>query len=375
MFKIFISESSLENLLLEESSKKTDEQNYWYKILERQKNIYVLFNKGIDYDSLSIEEAQLNPLFIFQQGGKTLVNESDYIEAVTLNPERTLDEPCGAFLLDIAPEKAKEIQNKYGVICQSVDSLDGNFWTSDIYNAHPVISENDSEHSWEQILQGLDNMPSNAILIIDRNLFNREDKYKTTIQDGIDNLFSILKSVLPKSFSPFKDFHVLVIFDGSELEHAKNTRILFEGDQNPHSFEETFKELAKTINRRKKDLSTSYTLTIELLSITKDNIGYEYTHNRRVLSNYFMIRVDHLLKAFKNNLGSCPQRIDCETLFATGLERLSKSDTPEKEHANLLKDLKKALDDARGAAAPNYHYAINKNTGKSVKELQNRLFS
>jgi len=375
MFKIFIAESSLENLLLEESSKKADEQNYWYKILEKQKNVYVLFNKGVDYDSLSPEEAQLNPLFLFQQGGKTLVNKSDFIETVTLCPERVLDEPCGAYLLDIAPEKAKDIQNKYGVICQSVDSLDGNFWTSDIYNAHPVINEHDSEHNWEQILRGLDNMPSNSLLVIDRNLFNREDKYKTTIQDGIDNLFSILKSVLPKSFSRFKEYHILVIFDGSELDHIKNTRILFEGDQSSHTFDDAFGKLAKIINSRKKELAFSDNVIIELLSLTKDNIGYEYTHNRRILSNYYVIRVDHLLKAFKNNRGSCPQNIDCETLFATGVEKLSKSDTPEKAHAISLNNLKEALDQARGDAAPNYHYAMNKNTGKSIKELQNRLFS
>jgi len=375
MFKIFISETSLENLLLEESSKKPDEQNYWYKILEKQKNVYVLLNRGVDYESLSIEEAQLDPLFMFQQGGKRLVDKSDFIEAVTLNPEIVLNEPCGAYLLDIDSQKARDIQNKYGVICQSADSLDGAFWTSDIYNAHPVINEKDSEHSWEQILRGLDNMPSNSLLVIDRNLFNREDKFKTTIQDGIDNLFSILRSVLPKSFSPFKDFHILVIFDGSELNHIKNTRLLFGDNNTSHSVEETFKELAKIINRKKRELSTSYPVVIELLSLTKDNIGYEYTHNRRVLSNYFVIRVDHLLKAFKNNEGSCPQNIDCETLFATGVERLSKSDTPEKAHAILLDNLKKALDQARGDAAPNYRYALNKNTEKTVKELQNRLFS
>lgn len=375
MFKIFISETSLENLLLEESSKKPDEQNYWYKILEKQKNVYVLLNRGVDYESLSIEEAQLDPLFMFQQGGKRLVNKSEFIEAVTLNPERTLDEPCGAYLLDIDSNKANEIQNKFGVICQSVDSLDGKFWTSEKYNAHPIISENDTEHSWEQILRGMDNMPSNSLLVIDRNLFNKEDIFKTTIQDGIENLFSILKSVLPKSFSPFKEYHVLVIFDGATLNHIKNTKVLFGDDGTAHTIEETFKELAKIINKKKKELAVNYPLTIELLSITSDNIGYEYTHNRRVLSNYFMVRAEHLLKAFKGGKGSCPQNIDCETLFATGVDRLSKSDSPEKAHANLLKAIKEALDQARGDAAPNYRYALNKNTEKSVKELQNRLFS
>ncbi len=373
MFKLFISESSLEDFILNEQDKNVAQQDNWYKILQKQKNIYVLFDKNIDYSNLSVEEAQINPLFLLLQSGKEFIDSTSYLKDIENHSKNVLDNPCGAFLLDIDKTKADDIQKKYGVICQSTNSLNGSFWKSDIYNAHISISPNDKSHSWEEFLKGINSIPSNSLLIIDRYLFSYENDYKTTLEDGINNLFSILNSLLPDSFSKSEDYHVMLIFDGKELIEIKNSKFLF-GDNSVHNIDECFAKLAKLISSKKKDLKRDYNILFELVSLTSDNFGYSDTHNRRILTNYCIIRADHLLKAFKNNLGTCEQNIDCDTLFSTGIDKNTKSDAPEKAHSSLLTALRSVFDYAKGDAAPNYKYALNKNGEKSIKDLVNRLF-
>lgn len=372
MFKLFISESSLENFILDEQDKDVAQQDNWYKILQKQKVIYVLSDKNIDYSNLSTEQAQINPLFLLLQSGKDFVDTTHYLNDIDNNPQRVLENPCGAFLLDIDKTKADDIQKKYGVICQSTGSIDGSFWKSNVYNAHISISKDEKDHSWNEFLKGINILPSNSLLVIDRYLFSYENDSKTSLEDGIDNLFDILKAILPDTFSKSEDYHILLIFDGKELNEPKNSKCLF-GDESIHSNDECFEKLAKTLMSKKKELNRNYNILFEIVSLTSDNYGYADTHNRRILTNYCIIRADHLLKAFKDNKGTCAQNIDSDTLFSTGIDK-GKSDMPEKAHTDLLTSLKKALDYARGEAAPNYKYALNKNVGKSIKDLINRLF-
>ena len=372
MFKLFISESSLENFILDEQDKNVAPQDNWYKILQKQKSIYILFDKNIEYSELSIDDAQTNPLFLLQQSGKEFVDTTNYLKDIYNHPQRVLENPCGAFILDIDKEKADDIQKKYGVICQSAKSIDGSFWKSIVYNAHISISKNDKDHSWSEFLKGVNNLPSNSLLIIDRYLFSYENDYKTTLEDGVCNLFEVLKSLLPDTFSMSEDYHILLIFDGKELKETKNSKYLF-GDEVNHSSDECFEKLAKILTSKKKELNRNYNIIFELVSLTSDNYGYSETHNRRILTNYCIIRADHLLKAFKDNKGTCGQNIDSDTLFSIGIDN-EKSDMPEKAHTDLLNSLKDTFDYARGDAAPNYKYALNKNAGKSIKDLVNRFF-
>lgn len=372
MFKIFISASSLENFILNEQNKNDDDKDNWYKIIQKQKNIYILDDKNISNSNLSVEEAQKNPLFLLSLGNKNLEDRTDYITDIYNNSQLVLENPCGAFLLDVDKSKADEIQKKYGVICQSTSSLNGSFWKSDIYNAHISVYPNDKSHSWEDFLRGVNKLPSNSLLIIDRYLFTYENDYKTTLEDGVDNLFSILNAILPNDFSD--NYHVLLIFDGEELSETKNTQILFR-DNSIHSKEDSFKKLSKLLDSRKKLLKKNYNVIFELVSLSSKNYGYSETHNRRILTNYCIVRVEHLLKAFKNKSGTCEQFIDCDTLFSVGIEKNTKSDAPQKAHSNLLMSLKDAFILAKGNADVNYLYAFNKNSDLSIKNLVNRLFS
>ena len=72
-----------------------------------------------------------------------------------------------------------------------------------------------------------------------------------------------------------------------------------------------------------------------------DSPCYNITHNRRVLTNYFIITAEHMLKAFDGSRSISSQHITGNKLYNFGLEGYN--DAPEKLHRDMIRDYKELI--------------------------------
>lgn len=120
---------------------------------------------------------------------------------------------------------------------------------------------------WGTVLKSLKGIPSNALLLTDRYLFSG---YYPKFGNGIDNVQSILDTLLPKTF--LGEYHVTVVFDNDN----KNE-------------EYSFNDIASQLYHVKQSLHRTYPINMEVLGITEYNEVYDKRHNRRIISNYYTI--------------------------------------------------------------------------------------
>ena len=353
MFKVFISASSLEQLCLNEMSLPPKEQSNWFVLLTKQNVIYL--DKDICQD-WSCED----PLFMFSQSYEIDLKEApvDYNADLNSNPQDILNHPHDAFLLDMDQAKADAIQSQYGVICQSTKDL--SHCVVSEKGCHFSLKKGEIDHTWSELFADKENVPANSLIIIDRYIFGYEGNYRSGYRDGVNNIKKILSSALPINVNC--DFHVLVIFDATS-----STDRYFNLDT-------VAKELE---DYRVNVLKRPYPVDIELFSVSSKNLQYDETHNRRILSNYFVVTADHLLKAFRRD-GSAitTQKLNLDYSFSEGLR--DRSDLPQKEIDYLASKLKALFSSACAdiingeAHSCEYVYYIN-GQQDTLAHMKNRL--
>lgn len=353
MFRVFISASSLERLCVDEMPLPRKQQSNWFVLLTKQDVIYL--DKDICRD-WSCDD----PLFIFSNsyGIKLKDAPADYNVEFTSNPQFLENHPHDAFLLDIAEDKAKSSQTKYGVLCQSTKNLTRCVISES--GCHFGLNKGERTHSWRELFADKDNIPANSLIIIDRYIFGYEGKLKSGYQDGVNNIKQILLSSLPDSIDCV--FNVLIIFDASS------------------SADDFFnmEDVAKDLEDFKiNTLKRPYAIDIELLSMTTRCPLYDITHNRRILSNYYIVTADHLLKVFRRNgEAMTSQNLNLDYSFSEGLR--DRSDLPQKKIDNLVGKLKDLYYAARYAIqngvdyGSDYVYYINGQLD-TAEHLKNRL--
>lgn len=353
MLKVFISASSLEKLCVDEMSLSPKEQSSWFILLTKQNVIYldkdICQDRGCD-----------DPLFMFSQSyGITLKEASaDYNIDLEANPQDILNHPHDAFLLDIDQAKAEDIQRQYGVVCQSTKDL--SFCNVSEKGCHFSLNRGENTHSWEELFADKNRIPANSLIIVDRYIFGYEGQLNSGYRDGVNNIKQILSSALPDCVKC--PFHVLVIFD------AKSS-----ADRN-FDLDAVAKELEEY---KVKFLKKSYPVDIEFFSVSSKNLQYGETHNRRILSNYFIVTADHLLKVFKRNGSSITtQNLNMDYSFSEGLR--DRSDMPQKRIDYLVDKLKALFSSACNDIingeehSSEYIYYINGQKA-SLSHLKNRL--
>lgn len=353
MFKVFISASSLERLCLNEMSLPLKDRSNWFVLLSKQDVIYL--DKDID-STWSLDD----PLFMFSQSFGITFKEakSNYNNAAANNPTSFLEHPHDAFLLDLNPEQAEDIKNKFGVMCQSTQDL--SYCAIAESGCHFNLVKNGRGHSWNELFADNGNVPSNSLIIVDRYLFGYEGKLCSGYTDGVNNIKQILSTALPQNIEC--DFNVLIIFDAeSSTDHN------FDLDAVATDLE----------NYKINVLDRPYNIDIELLSVTSRCPRYEETHNRRVLSNYYIVYAEHLLKAFRQNGESMTtQKLNLDFSYSEGLR--DRSDVPQKTIDNLVSKLQELFYSARYSIQNNtnisgeYTYYFNGQLD-TVDHLRNRL--
>lgn len=251
-------------------------------------------------------------------------------------------------------EEAEKLSTRYGIICLPLDSplSENSLFQEGIEKS---VERGEDNSGWDQVLAGNLAYPSNAIIFIDRYMF-ANDSHQITSQHGVANVFEVLDSVLPKKLDI--SYHVLLAFDASTLDSDND-----------------FRSMAQKVNKLKRQLNRPYTIEIELVSIDKNYLpNYDETHNRRIISNYFIVRLDRSLKAFDNAKSLYSQTIWLDWLGSKGIIRQKNSDTPYKAQRKYLKELRKAVASLQRVQDQQaILFAQNANLNISIKDIKNRL--
>ena len=314
MFKVYISESSYKDI----TGSTTTGQSYLGKLLNKQ------------------------PL--------QLLKEAD-TERYKAHPEKVLNNPSALYILDISPADALAIQRMYGVMCLSSSAPD----------ITPLIDVND-EHTtekkvplgrgWDSVLDSVEHLPSNALILNDRYLFKTTN---AVYGNGFDNIRSILTELLPHELNT--KYHIAVIFDRDEIDSLYN-----------------FNSIAKRLNDIALEFKKPYEIVMEVLGLSEGKDIYYKFHNRRIVSNYFVVKMDYTLAAFNKTEGTSEQTIIPQVLFTE--DSLNKnSSAPLKSMQQITKALQSFSDSLKSSSMDHnsYSYAINGQQKSQCLTITNRL--
>ena len=312
----------------------------WFAIAKKQSKIVItLYNNDMFLDDD-------DPINIFMKSYDVSIEpNNDYIEKIPQDPKSVLNNPCGAFILDIDEKTAKQIELDFGVICQSVSNINDN---NLLYSKEVTSEEREDIHNWNNFLQFIKSTPSNTLIVNDRYLFANDDNIS---RNGIHNASKIMDAILPVDFKA--DYHVLFTFDSLQLKQGV-----------------TFSNIANWLNKEIRGIRP-YTIKLELISVKKNSYLYENTHNRRIISNYSIIRTEHKFNAFYESRSLCSQTLNCDMLYSKGI--INDSDSPIKPYLKMISDLKSIASYGKSHATSGYEYACNGNTSLPISNLQNRL--
>ncbi len=341
MFKVFISEKNLKKVIQEEGAKPEASRSYLFKILKALKKPYVTQESA---DLSWIEDIKNN------FGITPDVSKSDYIKNIQAKPETVLQHPSSLFILDIPLVEAAVIRKKYGVMCVCGDNMNAALLI-DVNDEHTICEGETLGNGWSTVLKSITKQPSNGLLLIDRYLFSA---YNPKAGNGIDNVKSILDALLPQEFGD--KYHVTIIFDSDSI-HARYT----------------FNSIVSSLDKVIESLYRNYPIQLEVVGITPDCEIYNSLHNRRIVSNYYIIKVEHKLAAFDKNRSTALQTITPQSLFT--IDSLNNhSSPPLKAIEHTIASVRKFSRSVPKHISSNiYCYAIN---GKRLLEcggIKNRL--
>ncbi len=300
MFKVFANKKFLEGVLLDKTP-----QN-WYDILMSGNVAEVCIPEDLedeDIDSMGVIDIIGN----LQLYGTIVKTDTGYINDIPHNSRRVLENPNAVFLLNIEAKDAENIQKNYGVICQSIDAIDDDVLTKayeyDLFDGQEGVD-------WSVYFDKKNHkLPSNALIICDRYIFsaNKESdlkERKDALQLGLSNIRSILNSLLPKKHND--EYNVLIVFDSSTFDKSEEIEM--------NMFNSIVEDLKNYADGNKK--VRRYKIRFDLVSIDHNCINYKMLHNRRIISNYFMVRAEYKLRAFKDNVSTVTQTIFYDGLFS-----------------------------------------------------------
>ena len=314
MFKVYISESSYKGI----TSSSTTGQSLLYKLLKQQ------------------------PLQLLKE---------DDTKRYIAHPENVLKNPSALYILDIPSADALAIQRMYGVMCLSSGAPDITPLI-DINDEHTTEKKVSLGRGWDSVLDSVEHLPSNALILNDRYLFKTTN---AVYGNGFDNIRSILTELLPRELNT--KYHIAVIFDRDEIDPLYN-----------------FNSIAKRLNDLVLEFKKPYEIVTEVLGLSEGKEIYYKFHNRRIVSNYFVVKMDYTLAAFNKTEGTSEQTIIPQVLFTE--DSLNKnSSAPLKSMQQITKALQSFSDSLKSSSMDHnsYSYAINGQQKSQCLTITNRL--
>ena len=314
MFKVYISESTYKGL----TSSTTTGQGLLGKLLNQQ------------------------PLQLLKE---------DDTKRYIVHPENVLKNPSALYILDISAADALAIQRMYGVMCLSSSAPDITPLI-DINDEHTTEKKVPTGRGWDSVLDSVEHLPSNALILTDRYLF------KTTnpiYGNGFDNVRSILTELLPRELNT--KYHITVIFDRDEIDPLYNFNII-----------------AKRLYDIARDFKKPYEIVTEVLGLSEGKDIYYKFHNRRIVSNYFVVKMDYSLAAFNKTEGTSEQTIIPQVLF-TEDSLNNRSSAPLQSMQQITKALQSFSQSLSSPSLDHnsYSYAVNGQRKGQCLTITNRL--
>lgn len=314
MFKVYISESTYRGI----DASATTRQSYLAKLLNKQ------------------------PLHLLKEA------DTDRYKA---HPENVLKNPSALYILDIPAADALAIQRMYGVMCLSSSAPDITPLI-DINDEHTTEKRVPTGRGWDSVLDSVEHLPSNALILNDRYFFKTAN---AVYGNGFENIRSILTELLPRELNT--KYHIAVIFDRNEIDSLYN-----------------FKSIAKRIYDISLEFKKPYEIVTEVLGLSEGKDIYYKFHNRRIVSNYFVVKMDYSLAAFNKTEGTSEQTIIPQVLFTE--DSLNKSSSaPLKSMQQITKALKSFSESLKSPSMDHnsYSYAINGQCKNQCLTITNRL--
>lgn len=356
MLEVYISDKTLEKIWLESPNSNLG------KVLSKQRTIYISeveTDRHLDKESV---------LWQIEMSGIHLEPSTAYIQDVISGAVSISEKPFGMFILDIDPAQALKMQNENGVICMSSEMTDDTILTD--VSPNYKFYEKDEEGAWDNVLKGVSQtvLPSNAVIIIDNYLFANDGRkqigtpHEYIDSGGMKNVQAILDCIIPRNLSI--DYHVLLVCESDSIKNGL-----------------TFKDITTQLNKLKKELKKTRNPGINIICeiiAAKDGSQYvSLAHNRRIISNYFIIEVLHKVNAFSDaGKSNCEQSITINRLYSKGLNE--DSDVPAKSHRIVVNNYKRFISDwtnailVDGRDITDYIFGQN-GQGTSITEIKNRL--
>lgn len=378
MFKIYIDYDKLYDICLKQGSGKSDEYDKWYKVLCKQQVICT--NHCIEEEFKSEDKSKDNPIFIFSKDENhiKIEDKSDYMNKICEDNSKVLENPCAVFILDISPEKASEIQKKFGVICQSSKEMNIKVLTKYSVPINFIPSKQPNNNLWKSHFEFCQKLPipSNCLIIVDRYLFSSE--YGETVRVSYYNIEQMMEAFMPNSFD--SKYHICIIFDATtisekdselfckeeirKLEEIKTSKT--DEEYKKEKFNTVFKKISTKVNKERQKFvkKHNYNVTLELLSCDKrDKQSYAKTHDRMILSNYFYVISSSGFKVFhdgssnESNSVIKKRKMHFYSLYATELDDDTYS-IPVEAHADDIQGVHDIMKEAKEHPTL-YMYSIN----------------
>ena len=342
----------------------------WYRMVKDMNHIRIPGSNPIKLSG-HIKDQPDNEWEILDRDGVNIHENEGYVKEALANPDKRLTHPCDVFF-DDDPSVPAGVQDKFGTLVLTSASMSPKYLT----RQWPKRITAGQNCSWKTILEKFHNEKtptSNAIVIIDRYLFAYNSETRTDYKNGIRNVFGILNELLPASFSG--EFQVLIVFDDTAISRGASIELITKG-----------------LQKIKKQLRRDYVPTIELLTVNRDiDIqAFSETHDRKIISNYYMISCDHGFSAVSptegheddidyigESKGVWSQTIRYEGIYAGidgEVEDLDYSSLPIRTSDYSLSFLRKYLDNLKGGRK-GYSYICNGNANVPITDFRNRLIT
>ena len=334
MFTLYTTEDKLTELCIEGAE--------WYDIIRNQRTIFVCNDSDDDVWDVT------NPVLLsLHRSGTSIKVDNELLEEIKEDKSKVLELINPAYILDVKEDEARTIEEKYGVIFLPTNNTPKPVVAKRGWDIH--TSDDSKPKTWNFFLNG-NKVKFNSLVIVDRYFFSSQ--VGETFEDSLFNLRSILNVLLPSK--PMHKFTVSIIFDLSASDFA------------------TMQEIATKVNKVKKTIVGKTPFTLELMSIDSNCYKYEETHDRYIISNYFVINATHKIKAFNSSEKAlCGQRLFFDYLYSKGIEEGDLSSIPEVSQDRVLQ----AICDSMHTSKNEIHYATNGQTSKKgIFTVENNLF-
>ena len=268
------------------------------------------------------------------------------------------------FIIEVDSDKAKNIQDNYGIMCMSDNKIDLSILTA--HKCRTLIAQDkknffqtgvrmrNKEMSWKSILSKTSRL-CNAIVFNDHYFF-QNDKDANLNKENIDffNLKEIFNSLLPDKIKN-NIFQVLFLCEQKDF----------------NTYAENSTKIKKTIQK----LRSNYKIDFQIVSGNNSCKHFKYTHNRIIATNYFVISAEHVLAAF-NCDGTIrkDQDIKCLGLYGAGISDGDDDDCPEIKHEVFLERVSNIIKYATDNSTSGYQYKENGNDNDTNVKIQNPKF-